>query len=333
MFKIKLIKNDGSKQYDITPIVSSFKWDSKLSLASSINFNVIKGDVKYIPKNPVELGDLILIYKDNTEVTRGIVVNEKRDEGSTIAYTAFDYAWYLGKSKSVYQFNGITAIKAITKILNDFGMPIGSIIEMGTIISAVYVQKTPAEIIQDIIRQYERQTGVKVYLESRKGKLHIEKMKNALLIGSFKLSDNVAASNVLDNPLGVERTLSIEEMRNRVKIILTESDSYETIALEQDTAMVSKYGLLEETFKIDVADAAKARQVAKILIKRLSKVHETNKITLMGDSAFKAGRLFDVVETVTGMNVRFMITQCEHQVSSGGMHVMDLVLTLEEDVA
>ncbi|SNR86117.1 hypothetical protein SAMN05446037_100171 [Anaerovirgula multivorans] len=330
MFEIRLIKNDASKAYNITPLISSVSWDSNLSLRSVIEFSIIWNDTVHFPANPIELGDLVVILKEGVEVNRGIVVNENLSGRGNISYTAYDYAWYLGKSKSVYQFN-LSAKQAVERVLNDFGMPIGNILTMSTKINKVYIQQSPAEIIKDIIKQFERETGNKVLTELREGKIYIENMMDMIVIGTFKISENVQQYNILSNPLGAERTRNIEDMRNRIKIILTEQDNFETIALEQDTVNASRYGLLEETFKIDAEDSAKARQVAKILLKRLNKIHETNSITLMGDVKFKAGRLFDVVEPLTGMQGRYMITECKHEVNQG-QHIMNLTLTLPEDV-
>jgi len=332
MFKVKLIKNDGSKIFDITPLIEKLTWDSNLTLKSVIEFTVIWGDSPSIPKNPVELGDLVMLFADNKEVNRGIVVTEKRSGRSMISYTAYDYGWYLGASKSVYQFNSVSVTSAITKIISDFGLPIGRIASMPALISTIYIQKTPAEIITDLIRVHENQTGQRMLTELSEGKIYIERMQDAMVIGSFKLASNIGAVDVLANPLGAQRTRTIEKLRNQIKIILTKSDNYETVALAQDTVSGSKYGLLEQTFKIDEEDAAKARQVARILLKRLNRVHEDNKISLMGDPAFKAGRMFDLSEPVTGASGRYMITNCSHTVS-GGTHVMDLALTLPEDVS
>ncbi len=332
MFTVKLVKNNGSSIVDITPLVDKISWDSDLSLKSVIEFGIIWGDAKYIPINPVNIGDLVVVFYDNQEINRGIVVTEKRSGRDVINYTAYDYGWYLGKSTSVYQFNGVSVTQAITKILNDFGLPIGSIAPMPAIVSSVFIQKTPAAIITELIRTHEGQTGQKMYTELRQGKIYIEPMVNMEVIGTFKLASNIAAANVLNNPLNAERTRSIEDMRNQIKIILSKNDNYDTVALSQDTTSGSQYGLLEQTFKIDEEDVAKARQVAKILLQRLNKIHETNKITLMGDVKFKAGRIFNVVEPITGMQGRYMITNCSHTITNT-YHVMDLVLTLPEDIS
>ncbi|HZG79958.1 MAG TPA: hypothetical protein VEZ13_04205, partial [Brevibacillus sp.] len=95
--------------------------------------------------------------------------------------------------------------------------------------------------------------------------------------------------------------------------------------------LIRKFGLLEDVYKIDAEDEAKAREVARILLQRLARIHETNSIKLMGDVAFKAGRLFDVTEPVTGMQGRFMITSVNHEVRNQ-VHTMQLELALPEDV-
>ncbi|ASJ54198.1 hypothetical protein BP422_11960 [Brevibacillus formosus] len=337
MFQVLLIKNDGQKSHDLTPLVGSISWDSNLSLMSAMNFDVNWTDAKLFPVNPCDLGDVVLLLKDGEEINRGVVVKEGRQGRSAITYTVYDYAWYLGKSKSVYQFNKIPASQAITKILSDFGMLIGNVPEMPTIIDDIFLEKSPAEIIETIYKLHERRSGKRYNVEMRQGKIYFEEMKDLLIKGTFKLAENIAPVDVMTNPLGADRTRSIEEMRNRVKILIERDEKeknkpkYEIVATSQDEGLIRKYGLLEEVFKIDAEDAAKAREVARILLKRLARIHETNSIQLMGDVAFKAGRLLDVTEPVTGMQNRFMITSAKHEVKNQ-IHTMQLDLALPEDV-
>ncbi|QQE75222.1 XkdQ/YqbQ family protein [Brevibacillus composti] len=337
MFQILLIKNDGQKSYDITPLVGSITWDSNLSMMAAMEFDISWTDAKLFPANPCDLGDVVILTKDGEEVHRGVIVTEGRSGRAAIKYTVYDYAWYLGKSKSVYQFNNIPASQAITKILNDFGMLIGHVPEMATPIDEIYLEKSPAEIIEDIYKKHERASGKRYNVEMRQGKIYFEEMKNLVIKGTFKLAENVAPADVLANPLGADRTRTIESMRNRVKILVEHDDKektkpkYEIVANVQDEGLIQKYGLLEEVFKIDAEDAAKAREVARILLQRLARIHETNSIKLLGDVAFKAGRLLDVDEPITGMKQRFMITAVKHEVKKQ-IHTMQLELALPEDV-
>lgn len=337
MFQLLLIKNDGQKSYDITPLAGGITWDSNLSMMAAMEFDINWTDAKLFPVNPCDLGDVVILTKDGQEVHRGIIVTESRPGREAIRYRVYDYAWYLGKSKSVYQFNNMPASQAITKILTDFGMLIGSVPNMATPIDEIYLEKSPAEIIDDIYKRHERASGKRYNVEMRQGKIYFEEMKDLVIKGTFKLAENIAPEDVLTNPLGADRTRSIENMRNRVKILIERDDEdkskpkYEIVATAQDEGMIRKYGLLEDVYKIDAEDEAKAREVARILLQRLARIHETNSIKLMGDVAFKAGRLFDVTEPVTGMQGRFMITSVNHEVRNQ-VHTMQLELALPEDV-
>lgn len=331
MFKLMLIKNNALSSYDITPLVVSFRWDSNLSLMAVMEFELAWSDMRLFPKNPCDLGDVIVATKDAKEFYRGVIVKEGKSGRDNYKYVVYDYAWYLGKSKSVYQFNRVPASQAITRILNDFGMLIGSILTMNTIIDAIYLEKSPAEIVEDIYKREEQRTGKKINVEMRQGKIYFEEMKDLVIRGTFRLAANVEPYDVQSNPLGADRSRSIEAMRNRVKILIEKDNNYDVVAMAQNEALINKYGLVEEVFKIDAEDAAKAREVARILLQRLARIQETNSIDLMGDIAFKAGRLFDVTEPVTGMGGRYIIVKAQHAVKNQ-IHTMSLELALPEDV-
>jgi len=332
MFKLLLVKNQLNKTYDITPIVGSFSWDSYLSLTSALDMTVIWNDSKYFPVNPCELGDMVLATKDSEEIYRGILVNQSQNGRQPITYHAADFAWYLDKSKSVYQFSGIPADQAIAKVLNDFGMMIGDIAPMNAKITKIYIQQSPAAIIDDILKQQEQQSGKKYSAEMTKGRISIVPTLDRVIKGIWKLTNLTNEIDVMTNPLEATRTRSIEDLKNRINIITAGSDTYQLEAVEQDADSILHYGLLEDTQKIEAADIAKSRQVAKVLLARLNRIQEDNKLKLMGDVQFKAGYLFDVVEPITGISGRFMIKTCKHTVTNQ-IHTMDIDLVLPGDVA
>lgn len=332
MFKLTLIKSDQSKRYDITPIVEKIEWETNLTLLASLNFNVAFSDTRFFPKNPVDVGDHVIFTKGSFEMFRGVIVDEERNGRQSISYNVFDYTWYLARSKTVYQFNNISASQAITKVLTDFGIKIGSIINMPTLIEKIYIQESPAHILNDIISKVEKHEGYKVNGEMRQGKLYLDKQKDLVIRGVFDLADNIRHFDIIHSISEPTRTRSIENMRNRIRLIIDDEETnYIITAQRQDDKLVKQYGLLEETIKMDIEDSAKSRQVAKILLERLGRVHETNEVKLIGDVKFKAGRLFDVKEPVTGINGRFLIAEAKHSFSNGS-HVMDLELILPSEV-
>ena len=326
MFRLELIKADLSKRYDITPIIGNIAWESNFTMMVAMDFETVTSDVLRFTKNPCDVGDNVILRKNNEEIYRGIIAEEQRQGRKSIKYSSYDYSWYLNESTSVYQFNNITATQAITRVLNDFGIKIGSILNMPTIVDEIFMLKTPGQIIQKIIEKVQQQEGYMINAEMREGKIYFEKRNDLLIKGSFKLADNLAEIDTLASISDPNRKRSIKEMRNRIKIIVDDEETeYEVTAQKERVDLIDKYGLLEETIKIDAEDAAKSRQVARNLLKRLGKIHETNEVKFLGDVRFKAGRLFDVIEPITGMNNRFIIVSAKHKVNNQ-IHVMDLEL-------
>lgn len=332
MFKLTLIKSDQSKSYDITPLVGEISWDSEFTITSMSEFDIVISDTKFFPKNPCDLGDLVILTKGTDEVFRKIIVNENGSGRNPVKYSAYDFSWYLSNSTSVYQFNRISADQAITKVLTDFNLKIGSMLKMPTIIDDIYIQKTPGSIIQTIIEKVEQNEGYKINAEMREGKIFFEKRKDLLINGKFNIAKNIEPYDINYSISDVSKTRSIESMRNRIRLIVADDETgYEITAQTQNDELIKKFGLLEETIKIGAEDAAKSRQVAKILLQRLGKVFETNSISFMGDIKFKSGRQFDLIDPITGLSGRYMIASAKHKVSKQ-IHTMDLELVLPEDV-
>ena len=334
MFKLTLVKNDQSARYDLTPIASGIQWDNDFTITTVLEFNIAYSDARFpVPSNVIELGDLVILTKGSYEIFRGVIVNELRQRRDARRYKAYDYSWQLNKSTTVIQFNNISATRAITRVLDRFGIEIGSIPDMTTRIDKIYMEETPGKIIQDIIDTVEKREGYSINGEMREGKIYLEKRQDLLIQGTFRLAENIASVDILNAISDPERERSIEEMRNRIRLIVEEDETqYMTAAEKQNDALIERYGLLEETIKIDAEDAAKARQVARIVLARLGRVQENLKLKLPGDPRFRAGYLFDIQEPVTGINGRFMIVEAKHRVENQ-VHSMELELALPEDVA
>lgn len=328
-WKLLLVKNTVDKTYDITPIVGPIIWDTYLSLTSEFQTSTLWDDTIAFPTNPCDLGDMTVLTKDGSEVGRWILTNSSQKGRDPIKYTGYDWAWYLGQSKSVYQFNGVRADLAIKKILTDFGMVIGTIAPMNTIITKIYMQQTPAYIIDDILAQQEEQSGHHYSPEMVQGAINIVPTVNRVIQATYTLGGVTA--DVMLNPLDATRTRDLTAMRNRINIITAGSNTYQLQASVQDSAMISKYGLVEETFKINAADVAKSRQTAKVLLERLDRILENNTLTLMGDPAVKAGFLMNITEPITGMTGQYLINHVRHTVDQQ-IHTMKVELVLPWDV-
>ncbi|MCU6709397.1 hypothetical protein M6D81_11845 [Paenibacillus sp. J5C_2022] len=326
----KLILITPDKSIDITPIVGNITLDSDIdTLGQSLSFDLANSDTKFFPKNPCDLGHIVVLTNGSKELYRGIIVSEQKDGRYHIAYRSFDFAFHLNQSTVVYQFNktvAANAAEAIKKICKDFGMSIGSILNMSPVIKKIYIQESPAAIIKDIIDQVEKQLGFKILMEMRGGKLYIEKRNDLVVDDTFQLADNLIKNKIIDAIGDPTRHRSIEEMRNSIKIIVRgEKDTYTVKATANDKSLIDKYGLLQHTETIDEEDIAKARTIANNKLKELGRVFEDNSIRLIGHDDVRAGRIIQLNEPITGITGKWLIKSVMHTIS-GGQHFMDVNL-------
>ncbi|WLR52469.1 hypothetical protein LC040_06085 [Bacillus tianshenii] len=306
-----------STMTNITPLIGTIQWRSnKDELGDEITFDIAFNDDRYFPVNPCDIGDLVIL-KNGEEITRGIIVEEDKKGRKSIPYTVFDYAFYLNKSNAIYQFNGVAADQAIHKILKDFGVPVGTIVAMPTKIKKIFNNKKVSDIIKEIVKQVEQEQGKKYLMEMREGKFYLEKQEERIIKGKFRLAANLAEHDITQAISNPSRKRSIIDMKNAVQIVSEEK----VIAETKNDSLISKYGKLQEVVTIDKEELPKANTIALNTLKDLGKVSEESGLEFIGDDRFRAGRLCEINEPITGLQGTYLITDVNHTISNG-IHTM-----------
>ena len=309
----------GKTMTNITPMIGSLGWRSNTDeLGDELSFDIAFNDARYFPSNPCELGDLVIL-KNGSEITRTIIVEEKKNGRNPIGYSAFDYAFYL--NKSIYQFNKVRADKAIRKILSDFRIPIGNIVSMPTLINQIFNNKVVSDIIREIIELVESDTGQKLLMEMRQGKLYIEKRKDLIVKGTFNMAENIKNINVTGAIMNPSKTRSIIDMKNSIQVVLDDK----LITTVTDQSLINRFGRLQEVVSINEEEKAKAMIIGKNKLKELAKIAEDCSVELMGDDRFRAGRLFEIKEPITGLKETYLIKSADHSIAKK-IHTMKLDL-------
>lgn len=307
---------------NVTPITGPISWGSSTEeLGQRLDFEIAYSDARYIPKNPIEIGDMVILKNGKNEILRTFVVAEDRTGREPYKYVSFDGAFYLNKSKRIYQFNGMKGDAAIRKILKDFNVPVGEIVSIPTTIDEIYANETPADIIRDILDQAEKDQGIKYRMEMRVGKLYIVKQQDLLITGRFRLASNLGYRDITRSISNPSRSRSIEDMKNSVQIV----QDNRVIATIRDENLINKYGLLMDVVEVQNKDVAQAKNIAKNILKDFGRVLEENKLEMLGDDRVRAGRLIQIDEPVTGMKGKYLIKSVTHTVSNG-IHRMSLDL-------
>jgi hypothetical protein len=323
-YTLLLFKNDGSS-YNLTQMIGNLQWkDSINTMGMELSFDKAHSDEKYMVEHDVvELGDKLLLANNGVEVFRGIVTDEETAGRFGRSYISFDYAFYLNKSKTIIQFNKSKASESIKKLCSKFGVAIGTITPMNTVITKIYKDNTVAEIIMDILEQATRETGVKYRLEMRVGKLFVEKYTDLIVKATFKPASNIAPFDVTQAIGEISSSRSIQDMRNSIIITSYDEKSTRVLANTQDQTNISKYGLLQDVQSVDDKDIAQARNIANNQLKLLNKIAEDTSIELLGNDQVRAGRILLLEETVTGLSGQYLVKECT-QSYSNQIHTMKL---------
>lgn len=307
---IFLIKK--TSQLNITSLCANISWKDTLdTLGMEFTFDIARSTKdRYLKQyDVVEIGDKVVLKNNEVELFRGIIV-DLSTELSKKSVTAFDYAFYLNQSKLIIQFNKIKGDAAINQLCNKFGVAVGNITGISSIINKIYNDKTVAEIIKDILEQATKESGTKFRLEMREGKLHIEKYEDLIIEATFKPAKNIQKFNVFNAIGNISKSESIQEMRNSIQISSGDEKSSRIIATADDAESISAYGLLQEIESIEDKDIAQARNIANNKLKDLNKIMENISLDLLGDDKVRSGRIVKINNEQFNLNGNYLVKEC-----------------------
>lgn len=325
-YTINLIKDNGNNK-NITNISGGLSWkDSIDTLGMELNLtNSRNTDDRYMKNYDLaEIGDKIVLFNNNKEIFRGIIVDLGTDRYSK-SITAFDYAFYLNQSRTIIQFNKVKADEAIKQLCSKFNVPIGNITNISTVITKIYKDDTVADIIRDIMKQATDALGIKYRLEMRAGKLYIEKYTDLIITPRFKPAPNIAHFNPLKAIGSISKTESIADMRNSILISSSDEKSSRVIATAKDDKNIAKFGLLQDVESVDDKNIAQAKVIAQNKLKELNKLKEDISIKLLGDDNVRAGRILEIDNDMFNLKGRYLVKDCTHMYHKR-VHTMDLTL-------
>ena len=195
---------------------------------------------------------------------------------------------------------------------SDFNIPIDTIPELNTSITQIYIDKCISDILSNIL---EKCGGGHNFDMSPNG-IRIYKYGAIYAYPEFRITPN---THLIYSPTlkgSVSHSLSIEDMKNSIKVI-TESDKVYTVkAVAKDTDSIYKYGILQEVVKIDEKDGD-AKACAKNKLSELGKVKESFSIEIIEavNSYTRAGSM------ITVDDVNYLIESSDHSIKNGVHYV------------
>ena len=297
---------------DITAYAGNISWQNTVDeLATSLSFEVAKTDTKYLNFYTPQEGGIVSIVT-NGEIFRGIIISVDDGSETVNKYTSCDFGWYLNKSSETYQFNKMTAKKAITKICEDYGIPIDTIPDLNTEITQLYLDKVLSEIIKDILKL----CGGGYNLDVTPSGVRIYKLGDLYAYPEFRITPN---TRLIFSPLlrgSVSHSLSIDEMKNSIKVVTEKDSVYSLKATKKDDASIEKYGLLQKVVKIE-PEKENANTVADTQLAELNKKKETFSCEIIEalNSYTRAGSV------ITIGDLNYLIEGSGHSIKNGRHYV------------
>jgi hypothetical protein len=302
---------------EITPIAGNIAWQNTLAeLATTLSFEAAKLDAQYTSVYLPREGSIIRLVTDE-EIFRGIVLSV--DDGSKTAnkYSAVDFGFYLNKNQETYQFTDAPANEAIRRVCADFGIPVDGLCDVGHTVSKIYPDQSAAEVIWDILEE----SGGGYNFDVTPRGLRVYRLGDFKAAPRFRLSPN---TDWLDSAAlrgNVGHSVSIEDMKNSVKVVSGDEKGFTPLATAQDATLIGRFGLLQAVEKIDEKEIGNAESISRQKLAVLARAKETFSFEIIEDEngCTRAGYTLDVE------NVLYLIEGTSHSVKNG-IHYVKLDL-------
>lgn len=326
-YKVTILKDET--QFDITEMIGNLSWTDNLdTLGVSLTFNKAYSDEQYMQKydSMIDVGDKITLTNNGASVFQGIVTDESINGKFGRSYTAYDYMFYFNKSKlKPTQIKKQTASNSIADLCNQLNIPVYQICSISTVVKAIYKYKTFAEILKDILEKATQELGERYKAEMYQGKLYIEELSKLQIQTTYQLAENIAPFNPTNAISNVSKTRSIVDMSNSVIVTSSEESNTSVLATVSDSESVGKYGLLQTNISVDNKNLPQASNIAKNKLKELNRIIEDVSIDMLGDDSVKSGRIIEIIEPITKLLGKYLVTGVTHNYSNS-IHTMSLNL-------
>jgi len=314
---VKIIQ--GDKVSDISNMCGNINLTTSVgTLGASFNFTVARNiyDPNYNITETIKNGDVIKFQNDETvqNIFTGIIIDCTTNR-FTKEIKCLDFYFYLNNNKVIKQFNELNASACIEDLLKSVGAEIGSIENIATSIDKIYKNKTVAEIIEDILKIVNEETGVKYILEIDEITFSLVRHKTI----KVQVENNTFGMPVLNE--------TMINMKNSILVVSNDQEEESIYAELKDEEGIKKYGMLQEIVEVDPDkdDISKVRNTASQKLKELNKVNTKVTLPVLGNDELKAGRTLEIEIKEFNIKEEFLIKSCTHTFTKGH-HICNLEL-------
>lgn len=314
MHKINLIQGDTLT--DISSFSGSINLTTSVdTLGASFSFSVARNinDSSYAIIESIKNGDIVK-FENEKNLFTGVIIDITTNRFSK-DIKCLDFYFYLNNNKVIKQFNELNASACIENLLQSIGAKIGTIESIATSIDKIYKNRTVAEIIDDILKIVNEETGKKYILEIEETTFNLVAHKKIKV---------VVENNIFGMPILNE---SMVNMKNAILVVSNDQEEESIYAEVKDDEAIKKYGMLQEIVEVDPDkdDISKVRNIASTKLKELNKVTQKVTFPVLGNDELRAGRTLEIEIKEFNIKNEFLIKSCTHSFKKGN-HICDLEL-------
>lgn len=314
MVELKIASNSAKKIYNADEIADgTVTWTTERSgTPGKLEYTIVKtGDMSYLE------GDRTTLSVDGKGLFWGYVFKKSKSMDK-IKTTCYDQLRYL-KAKQSYKFAGMTAAGVIRQIAEDFGLTVGYIEPVKTVLpDKLYEDKTLLDIITDCVNRTIIDTGQIYVFYDDFGKLTLKAandMKSRCVIGDKSYATEYTYDTSIDNAYNFIKLVYLNQKTGG-------SDAYAA----RDSEAVLHWGFLQYYEKVDNMNEAQIKELASQYLNYYCQRHRTLKISALGIPEVRAGSMITIdIPGLGDINLKKMllVDKCTHKISSGS-HTMDL---------
>lgn len=293
------LTKSGSATRDITRILTTWTWSGDKATIS----RELSGEVAYIEGSrlPVpEIGDLVTMLEGTEKRFVGVILQRSLgSEDSTMAFTAFDFGYYLQRNDGTYKFTGATPEEITRLACSDREIPVGQLPSTG-------------------IRLWRKFAGVKLnqlittawtLASEKNGKVYaIRYTPEGLLVKERSVNKSNLVLKASSNLMNATTKEDATQMVNSVAIYDSNGNFLRRIG---DQAAQKLCGVMEQHVTQNSGKEADADAAARKALED-GRLKKTVTVNVLGDTALLTGETVVVREAKTGLTGVFWIDADVH---------------------
>lgn len=314
-YKMYIIKNGEKKPKEI--VFGDVSWRSNIeSLGVELSVSIPRNvDDRHLSSyDIIEIGDGVIFKNLNEVIFEGMVedIDTKRYQKDIVCY---DFGHLLGKTTILKQFNKIKGHSAIQSICREQNIPVGKVETMGVNITEIYKNQSISDIFKDIIEKENTNTGKRITMEIRKGKLYVESVNTREVKLKHRPAANIGAFDPTTVPGDITRDDTIGDMRNHVKVVYEKTEDKNTtarvVAQAKDSASIKKYGSRVHIESVNEDELGDAQKIANSKLRELQGIKTSATVELLGDDSLRSGRVINIKNKTFNLSGKYLVLNCE----------------------